>query len=125
MYVAAALLRRQDELPLSVGIVLLMMLFGAFSFYVGIDLPRRSARRSASIRRQRWSPDTAIELLSAVGIFLAAMATFASVGIIILDETVSDGWLALIGGNWMTGSSCQIAAGIIARSYGTTEDAGK
>ena len=124
LYVAAALLRRLNELPLSVGIVLLMMFFGAFSFYVGIDLPRRSARRSASIQR-RWSPDTVVEILSAVGIFLAAIATFASVGIIILDETVSDGWLALIGGGWMTGSSLQVAAGIIARSYGTAENAGK
>ncbi|CAN7321848.1 hypothetical protein LJR220_002827 [Bradyrhizobium sp. LjRoot220] len=123
LYVAAALLRRHNELPLSVGIVLLMMLFGAFSFYVGIDLPRR--RRSASIQRQRWSPDTVIEILSAVGIFLAAVATFASVGIIILDETVSDGWLALIGVSWMTGSSFQITAGIIARNYGRAKDAGK
>lgn len=125
LYVAAALMRRQSELPLSVGIVLLMMLFGAFSFYVGIDLPRRSARRSASIQRQRWSPDTVVEILSAVGIFLAAIATFASVGIIILDETVSDGWLAFIGISWMTGSLLQIAAGIIARSHGTAENAGK
>ena len=125
LYVAAGLLRRQNELPWSVWIVLLMMLYGAFSFYIGIDLPRRSARRSALIQRQSWSLDTAIEILSAVGIFLAAIATFVSVGIIILDETVSDGSLGLIGGSWMIGSSLQIAAGIIARSYGTAEDAGK
>ena len=46
-----------------------------------------------------------------------------SVGIIILDETVSDGLLALIGSSWMIGASLQIAAGIIARNYGTAEDA--
>lgn len=124
LYVAAGLLRRQNELPGSVWIVLLMMLYGAFSFYVGIDLPRRSARRS-TIHRQGWSPNTVIEILSAVGIFLAAIATFVSVGIIILDETVSDGLLALIGSSWMIGASFQIAAGIIARNYGTAEDAGK
>src|SRR5437016_11403083 len=98
LYVAAGLMRRGNELSGSVWIVLLMMLYGAFSFYVGIDLPRRSARRSASIQRQRWSPDTAVEILSAVGVFLAAITSFVSVGIIILDETVSDGLLALIGG---------------------------
>ena len=123
--VAAALLRRLNELPLSVGIVLLMMLFGAFSFYVGVDLPRRSARRSASIQRQRWSPDTVVEILSAVGIFLAAIATFASVGIIILDETVSDGMLAWTGISWMIGASFQIAAGILVRNSSTVKDAGK
>jgi hypothetical protein len=127
LYVAAALLRRQNELPGGVWIVLLMMLYGAFSFYVGIDLPRRSrsARRSTSIQRQGWSPNTVIEILSAVGIFLAAIATFVSVSIIILDETVSDGLLALIGSSWMIGTSFQITAGIIARNCGTTEDAGK
>lgn len=123
LYVAAGLLRRQNELPWSVWIVLLMMLYGAFSF--GIDLPGRSARRSASIQRQGWNLDTAIEILSAVGIFLAAIATFVSVGIIILDETVSDGLLALTGSSWMIGASFQIAAGIIARNYGTAEDVGK
>jgi hypothetical protein len=125
LYVAAGLLRRQTELPGSVWIVLLMMLYGAFSFYIGIDLPGRSARRSASIQRQGWSADTVIELLSAVGIFLAAIATFLSVGIIILDETVPDGLLVLVGSSWMIGASFQIAAGIIARNYGTAEDAGK
>ena len=125
LYVAAGLLRRQHELPGSIWIVVLMMLFGAFSFYIGIDLPRRSARRAASTQQQGWSTDTAVELLSAVGIFLAAMATFVSVGIIILDEPVSDVLLASTGSSWMIGASFQIAAGIIARNYGTTEDAGK
>jgi hypothetical protein len=124
LYVAAGLLRQQNELPGSVWFVLLMMLYGTFSFYIGIDLPRRSARKSASIQRQAWSPDTVIEILSAVGIFLAAIATFVSVGIIIFDETVSGGLAALIGSSWMIGASLQVAAGIIARAYGTAEDAG-
>jgi len=125
LYVAAALLRRQNELPWSAWIVLLMMFFGALSFYVGIDLPGRSARRAAAIQRQGWSTDTAIEILSAVGIFLAAIATFVSVGIIILDETVSDGMLAWTGISWMIGASFQIAAGILVRNSSTVKDAGK
>ena len=127
LYVAAALMRLENELFGSGWFILLMMFYGAFSFYVGIDLPRRSrsARRSTSIQRQGWSPNTVIEILSAAGIFLAAIATFVSVSIIILDETVSDGLLALIGSSWMIGASSQIAAGIIARNHGTTDDAGK
>ena len=122
LYVAAGLMRRETDMSGSGWIVLLMMLYGAFSFYVGIDLPRRSARRSASIQRSR---DTVIEILSAVGIFLAAIATFVSVSIIILDETVPDGLLALTGSSWVIGSSFQIAAGIIARNYGIPEDVTK
>jgi len=125
LYVAAGLLRRQNELPGSIWIVLLMMLYGAFSFYLGIDLPGRSARRSASIQRQGLNSGTAIEIMSAAGIFLAAIATFVSVGIIILDETVPDGLLALTGSCWMIGASFQIAAGVVARNYDTAEDAGR
>ncbi len=66
-----------------------------------------------------------IEILSAAGIFLAAIATFVSVSIIILDETVPDGLLALTVSCWVIGSAFQIAAGIIARSYSTTEDVSK
>ena len=126
LYVAAGLMRRENEMSGSGWIVLLMMLYGAFSFYVGIDLPRRSARRSASISPEGWNPSAdVIEILSAAGIFLAAIATFVSVSIIILDETVPDGLLALTGSWWVIGSSFQIAAGIIARNYGIPEDVTK
>jgi len=119
-------MRRETDMSGSGWIVLLMMLYGAFSFYVGIDLPRRSARRSASISPEGWNPSAdVIEILSAAGIFLAAIATFVSVSIIILDETVPDGLLALTGSWWVIGSSFQIAAGIIARNYGTAEDVGR
>jgi hypothetical protein len=103
-----------------------MMLYGAFSFYVGIDLPGRSARRATSIQTEAWSPGAeAVEILSATGIFLVAIATFVSVSIIILDETVPDGLLALTGSCWVIGSSFQIAAGIIARNHGIPEDVTK
>jgi hypothetical protein len=123
LFVAAGLMRRENELSGSGWIVLLMMLYGACSFYVGIDLPGRSARRSISIQSEGWNAGTdAVEILSATGTFLAAIATFVSVSIIILDENVPDGLLALIGSCWVIGSSFQIAAGIIARSYGMAED---
>jgi hypothetical protein len=126
LYVAAGLMRRETDMSGSGWIVLLMMLYGAFSFYVGIDLPGRSARRATSIQTEAWSPGAeAVEILSATGIFLVAIATFVSVSIIILDETVPDGLLALTGSWWVIGSSFQIAAGIIARNYGIPEDVTK
>src|SRR5882757_8187307 len=80
LYVAAGLMRRETDMSGSGWIVLLMMLYGAFSFYVGIDLPGRSARRATSIQTEAWSPGAeAVEILSATGIFLVAIATFVSV----------------------------------------------
>jgi hypothetical protein len=126
LYVAAGLMHRGSELSGSGWVVLLMMLYGAISFYLGIDLPGRPARTSTSTERKEWHPGAdAIEILSAAGIFLTAIATFVSVSIIILDENVPDGLLAWTGNGWVIGSSLQVAAGIIARSYGTAEDAGK
>jgi hypothetical protein len=116
LYVAAGLIRRETELSGSGWIVLLMMLYGAFSFYVGIDLPGRPARTSTSTEREEWHPGAdAIEILSAAGIFLTAIATFVSVSIIILDETLPDGLMTLTGICWVIGASFQNAAGIIAR----------
>jgi hypothetical protein len=115
LYVAAGLMRREIEQSGSGWIVLLMMLYGAYGFYVGIDLPGRSARRSISIQRQGWNRGTTIEILSAAGTFLVAIATVVSVSIIIFDETVPDGLMTLTGSCWVIGSSFQIAAGIIAR----------
>jgi hypothetical protein len=115
LYVAAGLMRREIELSGSGWIVLLMMLYGAYGFYVGIDLPGRSARRSVSIQRQGGNRGTAIGILSAAGTFLAAIATFVSVSIIILDETLPDGLMTLTGSCWVIGSSFLTAAGIIAR----------
>jgi len=47
LFVAEGMMRRGTELSVSGWIVILMMLFGAFSFYVGIDLPGRPARNGA------------------------------------------------------------------------------
>src|SRR5271169_516316 len=47
LFVAAGLMREGNELFEAASIVLLMMLCGAFSFYLGIDLPGRAAGRSA------------------------------------------------------------------------------
>jgi hypothetical protein len=56
-----------------------------------------------------------VELLSAAGTFLAAVAAVVSVSSIILDETASARSVLLIGFGWAIGTTMQIAAGIIAR----------
>jgi hypothetical protein len=123
LYVAAALMLRGNELFGSSWIVLLMMLYGAFSFYVGIDLPGRPAQRSTSRLPEEWNPGTdAAEIFSAAGTFLAAIAAFLSVSIVVLDQTVRDGLIVLVGCCWAIGSSLQIAAGAIARNCGMVEE---
>jgi hypothetical protein len=123
LYVAAGLMRRGSELSGSGWIVLLMMLYGALSFYVGIDLPGRAAQRAAQMRPEERNPGAdAAQIFSAAGTFLAAIAAFLSVSILILDETAHGGLIALAGTCWVVGSSFQIAAGTVARNYGMAED---
>jgi hypothetical protein len=122
LFVAEGLMRRGNELSVSGWIVLLMMLYGAFSFYVGIDLPGRPAQRTTSRLSEERNPGTdAAEIFSAAGTFLAGIAAFLSVSIVALDEPVRDGWTVLVG-CWAIGSSLQIASGVIARNYSMAED---
>jgi hypothetical protein len=123
LFVAEGLMRRGTELSVSGWIVLLMMLYGAFSFYVGIDLPGRPAQRATPRLPEERNPGSdAAEVFSAAGTFLAGIAAFLSVSIVALDEPVRDGLTALVGCCWAIGSSLQIASGAIARNYGTAED---
>jgi hypothetical protein len=57
----------------------------------------------------------AVELLSAAGTFLAAVAAFISVTSIVLDETARPSTALLIIFAWAVGASMQIAAGTISR----------
>jgi hypothetical protein len=126
LYVAAGLMRLGNELFASGLIVLLMMLCGAFSFYIGIDLPGRPAQRSTPRLPEERNPGTdAAEIFSAAGTFVAAIAAFLSVSIIVLDQTVLDGLIVLVGCCWAIGSSFQIAAGAIARGHGIVKHEGR
>jgi hypothetical protein len=102
-------------------IVLLFMFYGAFAFFIGIDLPSRPARRVAAMVSEQWNAGHAVEMFSAIGTFLAAIPVFLSVSLIVLDETLQSGLTILVIGCWAMGSSFQIAAGIIARNYGTAQ----
>ena len=59
-----------------------MVLFGMVGFYLGIDIPRL---RLATSMRPRVDP---VELLSATGTFLAAVAALISVYGFVFDEVL-------------------------------------
>ena len=115
LFVAAHVARADVGLiETSLGI-LAMMIYGGVGFYLGIDLPRPAQRlRELALRSFDPHPDV-VELLSAAGTFLTAVAAVVSVASIILDEVAQRGSALTIGLAWAIGASMQIAAGIIAR----------
>jgi hypothetical protein len=94
----------------SQGFLLIMMIFGAIGFYLGIDTPQLAFHSEDG----DVSVDAA-EFLSAVGTFLATLTAFVSVGIIILRTDPDIGWTALIMIGWVVGISMQIVSGAKAR----------
>jgi hypothetical protein len=98
----------------SQAFLLIMMVGGAIGFYLGIDTPPQPFH----------PPDDpssagrvdAAEFLSAVGTFLAALAAFASVGVIVLRAEPHIFWTTAIMLGWVFGVSMQITAGTIARA---------
>ena len=90
------------------GFVVIMMIGGAIGFYLGIDTPQLP-----------FHPDDgkvdAAEFLSAVGTFLAALAAFASVGVIVLHDEPHLFWTIMIMLGWTVGVAMQVVAGAIAR----------
>jgi hypothetical protein len=117
LFVAVHVGRADVDLIASATTVLAMMLYGAAGFYLGIDLPPAPPhhRMQLPLRRGIGSRADAVELLSAAGTFLAAVAAVISVFSIVLDETGHASTAMLIGFGWAIGASMQIAAGIIAR----------
>src|ERR1700676_1223768 len=78
-FVAAYLARASIDPFDSIGFIASMILIGMIGFYLGIDIPRLRASHIGSGTRPpmpRW--DT-VELLSATGTFLAAVAALTSV----------------------------------------------
>jgi hypothetical protein len=91
------------------GFLLLMMAIGAIAFYLGIDTPQLPFHDDDDPRID------AAEFLSAVGTFLATLAAFVSVAIIILRQEPDIAWTVLIMVGWVVGISMQIVAGAKAR----------
>ena len=114
-FVAAYLARASIELFGSVGFVASMILVGVIGFYLGIDIPRlRASRLNSGVRGPALGVDP-VELLSATGTFLAAVAALASVYAIVLDEVPQPMWEFVVGSWWLLGVLMQIGAGLIAR----------
>jgi hypothetical protein len=101
----------------SQAFILFMMIGGAVGFYLGIDTPPLPFHPQEE--RATGSPAAGIdaaELLSAVGTFLAALAAFVSVGVIVLRENPHVLWTTLIMVAWTVGVAMQIVSGTIART---------
>jgi hypothetical protein len=118
LFVAADVARVDVGLLSSPLIVLAIMLYGAAGFYLGIDLPPAPPdhRLPLPLTRNLGSRADAVELLSAAGTFVAAVAAVASVSGIVLDEAARTSTARAIIIGWAIGSTMQIAAGIIART---------
>jgi hypothetical protein len=124
LFVAAHVGRANFDLIGSAVAVLAMMLYGAAGFYLGIDLPRAPPdhKMHLPLRHGLGSTWDTVELLSATGTFLAAVAAVVSVSSIVLDETARAGAALLIWSCWGLGATMQIAAGIAARMRSETSD---
>jgi hypothetical protein len=116
LFVAAYVVRADIDLG-STAAVLAMLLYGAAGFYLGIDLPPppRDHRIQLPLRRKLGSSADTVELFSAAGTFLTAVAAAVSVSAIVLDETAGPTTARLIMFGWAVGTTMQIAAGIISR----------
>jgi len=117
LFVAAHVGRADIDLIGSAAAVFAMMLYGAAGFYLGIDLPPTPPdhHMHLPLRAGIGTRAVAVELLSAAGTFLAAIAAVVSVSSIVLDETAHASTALLIWLSWSVGATMQIAAGIIAR----------
>jgi hypothetical protein len=117
LFVAAHVARANIDLIGSTVAVLAMMLYGAAGFYLGIDLPPvpPDHRMHLPLRHGLGSSWDTVELLSAAGTFLAAVAAVVSVSGIILDETARPSTALLISFGWAAGATMQIVAGMISR----------
>jgi hypothetical protein len=104
-FVAALQTSVDAELFDSAGFIVAMVLLGAIGFYLGIDIPRPRVRG-------RVDP---VELASATGTFLAAVAALVSVYAFVFDEIPRRGWDFTFVSWWMLGVAMQIGAGLIGR----------
>lgn len=117
LYVGATLLREKGGMFESGWIVLISMLYGALSHYVGIDLSGGGARKSISSISEEWNGFEPAEIMSATGTFGAAIAATLSVSILVLDQNPPNELISFVAGCWVVGSSLQVAAGTMARNY--------
>jgi hypothetical protein len=115
LFVAACVIRTESEAFDSTGFVLMMCLIGTVGFYLGIDIPQARSH-AMQVRKGGFGREVnPVELLSASGTFLTAMAALVSVTIIIFDEIPQLTLTVVVGCAWLIGATMQIGAGTIAR----------
>jgi hypothetical protein len=112
-FVAARLTTVNATLFDTTGFIASMVLAGMIGFYLGIDIPRLpAAQQDPATGRRKINP---VELLSATGTFLAAIAALISVYAFVFDEVLSRTWEFAVASWWMLGIALQIGAGTIGR----------
>jgi hypothetical protein len=104
-FVAAYFARAGIE---SLGFIASMTLVGIAGFYLGIDIPRARTVRIGLVV-------DVVELFSATGTFLAAMAALTAVYALVLDEVPQRFGQLLVGSCWLLGLIMQIGAGALGR----------
>jgi hypothetical protein len=109
-FVAAQLVRFCAELFDLVGFIASMIVIGTVGFYLGIDIPQPPPPELGGPTKAN-----PVELFSAKGTFLAAIATLISVWAIVFDEIPSRIWEFAIGSWWILGVFMQIGAGLTGR----------
>ncbi len=97
------------------GFLLLMMMSGAFGFYLGIDTPPLPFHPHEEGSAAETRIDAA-EFLSAFGTLLATFTAFVSVVVIIMREQPHIFWTWVIMAGWLIGVAMQIVSGAIARA---------
>jgi hypothetical protein len=98
------------------GFLLVMMISGGAGFYLGIDTPPMHFHPLDPTAQQGFrAPIDAPEFLTALGTFLATLAAFVSVGVIVMRENPALAWTYLVLLAWLAGVAMQIVAGAIAR----------
>ena len=97
--------------------VLAMIIYGATGFYLGINLPQTPPDHRIQLPLWHGLGTSAdmVDLLTAAGTFLTAVAAVVSLSSIVLGETVSASTAGIICLIWAVGATMQIAAGVIAR----------
>jgi hypothetical protein len=117
LFVAAHVGRADINLIGSAAVVFAMMIYGAAGFYLGIDLPPLPPNHQMHLplRHGLGTRADAVELLSAAGTFLAAVAAAISVSSIVMDEIAHPAGALLISVAWAIGATLQIGAGVTAR----------
>jgi hypothetical protein len=108
-FVAAELTRTNVWFDSS-GFIAAMVAVGMIGFYLGVDIPLRVPGHL--IARPRLD---AVELLSATGTFLAAIAALISVYSFVFDETPYQTFQYVLGSWWVFGVGMQIGAGLTGR----------